>query len=171
MLRQPVGVWVAALIAVITLTGTLLSIPHPARAADGVCGAGSLKRAKVSASLKLDDRSRTQTKLVSRLTIEVPDSWPYATDLLLGENSEGHRRAMRCLLRGDGRQAQWWAEWRAAEPRVNSVKGAVRIRTDTYGWADAQGTFYIGPWDVSIGKNHWTAALNMPLLAGPAGPP
>ncbi|MFI6894902.1 DUF6185 family protein [Streptomyces sp. NPDC050256] len=147
------------------LGALLVSTSAAAHAADNVCRSKRLSEASVSASVELDDRRRTQTKVLSRLTVHVPQEWPYATGLLLGKDSEEYRRAMRCLLRGDASQAQWWGEWRSGIPQVSSEKGGVRIQVDSYGWAQNQGMLYVGPWDIDIGKDRWTVALNPPALA------
>nr|WP_237505126.1 DUF6185 family protein [Streptomyces sp. SID8378] len=153
-------------VIVVLLLGTLcVSKPAPAIAADYVCRSESLSEASVSASVELNDRRRTQTKVLSRLTVHVPAEWPYATGLLLGKDSEEYRRAMRCLLRSEESQAQWWGEWRSSHPVITSEKGGVRVQVDTYGWAERQGMLYVGPWDIDIGKDHWKVSLNPPALA------
>ncbi|GAA3794632.1 hypothetical protein GCM10023083_32480 [Streptomyces phyllanthi] len=133
---------------------------HVARASDDLCRSGSLAKARVSASVRLEHERRTHTKVVSRLTVRVPSTWTYATGLLLGEDSEAYRRAMRCLLRGPGTQYTWWDEWRSRAPRITAEKDAVKVRVDFYAWADDQGMTYVGPWDVEIGKDHWRIRLN-----------
>ncbi|WP_405722503.1 DUF6185 family protein [Streptomyces sp. NBC_00046] len=148
------------------LLGTVFaSISAPAHAAGDACQSSKLAEASVSATVELDDRHRTQTKILSRLIVHVPSKWPYATGLLLGQDSEEYRRAMRCLLRGEARQVQWSTEWRSNRPEITSEKGGVRVQVDTYGWAESQGMLWVGPWDINIGKDHWTVALNPPALA------
>nr|WSW66048.1 DUF6185 family protein [Streptomyces sp. NBC_00995] len=144
--------------------GTLF-VAAPAHAANDICRSESLSKASVSASVELDDSRRTQTKVLSRLTVHVPAEWPFATGLLLGRDSEEYRRAMRCLLRGADSQAQWWGEWRAGHPEIVSEKGGVRVQVDAYGWAQSLGVLWVGPWDIDIGKNHWTIGLSPPSLA------
>ncbi|MET8566993.1 DUF6185 family protein [Streptomyces sp. NPDC004783] len=142
------------------LLGVLAPPGQVARASDDPCAAGHLATARVSASLRLEHERRTQSKLVSRLTVRVPSAWPHATGLLLGEESGAYRKAMRCLLRGTASQYEWWDEWRSRPPRVTPEKGAVEVRVDTYAWADGTGMTYVGPWDVEIGKDHWRIRLN-----------
>ncbi|MER5617831.1 DUF6185 family protein [Streptomyces sp. NPDC002215] len=159
-LRSRLGVLLALLL------GTIFAfVPAPTHAAGDACQSSKLASASVSASVELDDRRRTQTKILSRLIVHVPSKWPYASGLLLGQDSEEYRRAMRCLLRGDVRQVQWWDEWRSNRPEISSEKGGVRVQVDTYGWAASQGMLWVGPWDINIGKDHWTVALNPPALA------
>ncbi len=142
------------------LLGGLALPGQVARASDDPCGTGSLAKAQVSASLRLEHERRTQTKLVSRLTVRVPSAWSHATGLLLGEESGAYRQAMRCLLRGPATQYEWWTEWRSRAPRVTAEKGVVEVRVDTYAWADGTGVKYLGPWDVEVGKDHWRIRLN-----------
>lgn len=135
--------------------------PQSAAAAEDVCQGALLTKAKVSASVRLEDKSRTYVKVVSRLTVEVPRSWPLATGLLLGQGSEEYRRSMRCLLRGPESQFQWWSEWRAQPPKISSdAEGQVRVQVDTYGWADQEGLLWVGPWNVQVGKDHWWIRLD-----------
>ncbi|MFF4687383.1 DUF6185 family protein [Streptomyces sp. NPDC001307] len=132
----------------------------PAHAKDDVCATAGLTGARASASLRLDDRHRAQTKIVSRLTVHVPLRWSHAEGLLLGEDSEGYRLAMRCLARGPDPQWQWWGEWRPHSPEITTEKGGLRVRIDTYGWADDEGMTYVGPWDVEVGHDHWRIRLD-----------
>jgi hypothetical protein len=67
---------------------------------------------------------------------------------------------MRCLLRGPKTQYEWWNEWRSRAPRITTEKDVVKVQVDSYAWADDQGTTYVGPWHVEIGKDHWRIRLN-----------
>ncbi|MEV8230359.1 DUF6185 family protein [Streptomyces sp. NPDC079167] len=154
------GLRACAIVLLALLLGGLALPGQVARASDDPCGTGSLTEAQVSTSLQLEHERRTQTKLVSRLTVRVPSAWQHATGLLLGEDSGAYRQAMRCLLRGRETQYEWWTEWRSRAPRVTEEKGVVEVRVDTYAWADGTGVKYFGPWDVEIGKNHWRVRLN-----------
>ncbi|MET9380143.1 DUF6185 family protein [Streptomyces sp. NPDC002928] len=139
----------------------IFAVPEQARAADDVCRSEGLVGGRASASVRLDDYHRTQTKIVSRLTVHVPSKWPYATGLLLGEDSEEYRRAMRCLMRGSSEVSyQWWDEWRSHRPAIAAEKNSVEVRVDTYAWADDEGMTYVGPWDVVIGHDYWSIRLH-----------
>ncbi|MET8765650.1 DUF6185 family protein [Streptomyces sp. NPDC004658] len=134
----------------------------PAHAQDDVCAVGGLTGARASASVRLDDRHRTQTKIVSRLTVHLPSRWSHAAGLLLGQDSEGYRLAMRCLARGPDPQQQWWDEWRPHPPEIIPQKGGLEVRIDTYAWADDEGMTYVGPWDVEVGHDRWRVRLDPP---------
>ncbi|MFE5830139.1 DUF6185 family protein [Streptomyces sp. NPDC056508] len=146
---------------VVLLFGSLVLSGQTAQASDdGACGSGGLAKAQVSASLRLEHERRTQTKLVSQLTVRVPSRWMHAAGLLMGEDSEVYRQAMRCLLRGTGTQYAWWGEWRSRAPRITAEKNVVEVQVDTHAWADSSGVKYLGPWDVEIGKDYWRVRLN-----------
>ncbi|MEE4595515.1 DUF6185 family protein [Streptomyces sp. DSM 41524] len=135
-------------------------VPERAHASDDICRSERLTGGSASASIRLDDDRTTQTKILSRLTVHVPAQWPYATWLLLGEDSEKYRRAMSCLMKGPDSQFQWWDEWRSHRPAVTAEKSGVKVRVDTYAWADDEGVTWVGPWNVEIGKDYWTVRLS-----------
>ncbi|MER7395594.1 DUF6185 family protein [Streptomyces sp. NPDC000151] len=140
-------------------------LPEPAYAApkDG-CAAGSLTKADVTASLRMTHGGREQTRVTSRLTVRVPLSWPRARDLLLSEDSDAYRAAMRCLLRpGDGRQINQVNEWRPPDsPEAVPVKDGVRVVFDAYTWIDDRSSFEPGPWRIEVGHARWRVRLDPP---------
>ncbi|MGA4844180.1 DUF6185 family protein [Streptomyces sp. G45] len=87
------------------------------------CHAHGLRTARVEAAVRVDHDDRTYAKVSSTLTVTVPLSWRPAARLLLGTGSDGYRRAMRCLARGDHDGVETrWEEWRSAEPAVTPAK-------------------------------------------------
>ncbi|MFD9007041.1 DUF6185 family protein [Streptomyces sp. NPDC059582] len=139
----------------------VFAVPEQAHAMDDVCSSAGLAGGWASASVRLDDHNRTQTKIVSRQVVHVPAKWKYATGLLLGEDSKGYRRAMRCLMRGSAySQFQWWDEWRPRSPEITTEKSGVKVQVDTYAWADNEGMTYVGPWDVVVGHDYWRIRLH-----------
>ncbi|MFF3906338.1 DUF6185 family protein [Streptomyces sp. NPDC001848] len=153
MLRTCVAVLIAVLLGA-------FAAPLQAHASDDACASRSLAHGAASASVRLEDDKGTQTKIVSSLTVHVPTEWRYATGLLLGEDSEQYRRAMRCLMRGPESQFQWWDEWRSHRPEIRSERNGTRVQVDTYAWAGHQGTTWVGPWDIDIGNDYWSIRLN-----------
>ncbi|MFI0163837.1 DUF6185 family protein [Streptomyces sp. NPDC017095] len=151
--------WTVVLLIVVWCTAAGAG---PAHARTDVCATGGLAGARASASLRLEDRHRSQTRIAGRLTVHVPARWAHTGGLLLGEDADGYRLAMRCLARGPDPQWQWWDEWRPHRPVITPEKGGLAVRIDTYGWADDEGTTWIGPWDVEIGHDHWRVRLDAP---------
>ncbi|MEV3898342.1 DUF6185 family protein [Streptomyces anulatus] len=120
------------------------------------CHSSWLSGASAEASLKLHPDRRTHTFLTSRLTVHVPSSWPLSDELLLGDESNGYRTAMRCLTRGDGRLQVWWDEWRRARPQVTHEEQGVRVQVDTYSWMNRSGDRTVWPWSVVVQESLWT---------------
>ncbi|MEU4615245.1 DUF6185 family protein [Streptomyces umbrinus] len=142
-------------------------------AGDDPCAVGDLKDTVVKAELHLDHDSRTFTKLSSKLTLEVPLSWPRAPELLLGEESDRYRRAMRCLARGTI-EGLWtrWEEWRPSEPTVvpfvdgpghaGPRENRLKVVIAAHGWVEQRGELHVGPWSVHVGKGNWLIRLDEP---------
>ncbi|WP_150477533.1 DUF6185 family protein [Streptomyces alboniger] len=114
-------------------------------------------KARASASIRLRHSGSVHTKVTARLTVHVPSSWRYTKSLLLSEDTDGYRRAMRCFARPHGTQHRWWGEWRSeGSPRVSAEKGGLRVTLDTFSWIDEDnGWFSLGPWKIEQGTAHW----------------
>ncbi|GGX76536.1 DUF6185 family protein [Streptomyces fructofermentans] len=142
-------------------------------AGGGLCAADGLRKAVVTAGLRLDHDNRTFTKVFSTLTVEVPPSWPHAHELLLSPDSDRYRGAMRCLVRGplEGFHTRW-REWRSSEPTVTVLPeksghgrdSAPRLKVvmTAHGWVEQREKLHIGAWSVDVGRARWTIRLEPP---------
>ncbi|PSM44496.1 hypothetical protein C6Y14_05595 [Streptomyces dioscori] len=112
---------------------------------------------------------RTYTKVVTRLTVDVPPSWPLAQDLLLSEDSRRYIKAMACLTRSEQKKQQrHWAEWRVGNPVVVSKGGRVKVVDKAHSWVDEyRSEIEVGVWSVRTGAERWFVRLQAPpALAG-----
>lgn len=106
--------------------------PTPANAAGpGVaddCHTAQLTEAHTDVDLRLENHAPSVAEASGLMTVRVPTAWLYASDLLLSESSEPHRRAMRCLLRAPDTMNRP-EEWRTHSPRSVSRRPGSRSGT------------------------------------------
>lgn len=146
-----------------------LLCPGSARAADApdpACVSAGLAGARVSTSLELVHEDRTYTKIVTRLTVDVPADWAFAEALLLSRHSPGHTTAMACLTR---QATGWqdplrWGEWRPGPPVVSAEKsGYVRVVYEAHSWVSQYGkNLDVGIWRLWAGDRTWSVTLRPP---------
>ncbi|WP_218037975.1 DUF6185 family protein, partial [Streptomyces lycii] len=143
------------------LLSVLLSLLAGAGAARADGGAGDpchsawLAGERAEASISLDHRNRTHTKVTTRLKVRVPSGWPYASGLLMGEESEEYRRAVRCLTRGPESHTDRWSERREGLPRVTPGRDGIDVEVPAYTWVDSGGPRPVGPWQLTAGATRW----------------
>ncbi|MEU3878227.1 DUF6185 family protein, partial [Streptomyces sp. NPDC029704] len=111
--------------------------------------------------LRLENQARTVPQATGLMTVRVPAGWAYADDLLLSEESEDYRRAMRCLLRGPNTM-QRPEEWRPHSPRVQAGASWVEVRYETLFRFRSGGHFDIGPWAMDVRNSTWGLQLSVP---------
>jgi hypothetical protein len=128
------------------------------------CRSASLSKARVGTSVRLEHRDSTYSRLESRLSVEVPESWPLAKDLLLSEDSGRYIAAMSCLTRPEPGQQRRWLEWRSGHPTVVSTKsGGVKVVDRTHSWVNVYRQHIdVGVWRVRAGAERWTLQLMPP---------
>ncbi|WP_225822768.1 DUF6185 family protein [Streptomyces naphthomycinicus] len=127
------------------------------------CRSARLDGARVGTSVVLEHDNRTYTKIVTRLTLDVPQSWPLSRDLLLSENSDRYATAMACLTRTGGREQRRWSEWRAAHPEVTWKGDHVRVVYRAHAWANEyHSDIDVGLWRLRVGARYWTVRLMVP---------
>ncbi|MEV0932076.1 DUF6185 family protein [Streptomyces phaeochromogenes] len=157
------------------LVGLLCALVAPADAwaaessPDDACKRERLAKARVSTSVEFQHDDRTWTKIVTRLTVDVPASWPLAQDLLLSEDSRRYIKAMSCLTRSEQKtQQRHWAEWRVGYPAVTSKGGRVKVVDRAHSWVDQyRSDLHVGVWTVRAGAERWFVRLQVPpALAG-----
>ncbi|MFJ2259702.1 DUF6185 family protein [Streptomyces sp. NPDC087844] len=151
----------------------LLVAPEGAWAAEptrgDACDSARLAKARVSTSVEFQHDDRTYTKVVTRLTVDVPDDWRLAQDLLLSEDSRRYIRAMACLTRSEQKKQQrHWTEWRVGSPVVVSKGGRVKVVDRAHSWVDQyRSDIAVGVWSVRTGAERWFVRLQAPpALAG-----
>ncbi|MEV4743294.1 DUF6185 family protein [Streptomyces sp. NPDC049555] len=125
------------------------------------CHTTQLAATHTQVRLRLENRARTVPQATGLMTVRVPAGWMYADDLLLGEESEDYRHAMRCLLRGPTTM-QRPEEWRPHSPRVQAETSWVEVRYETLFRFHAGGHFFIGPWAMDVGNSTWGLQLAVP---------
>ncbi|MFI0709896.1 DUF6185 family protein [Streptomyces inhibens] len=125
------------------------------------CHAAQLTAAGTDVKLRLGNHDHTVPEAIGVLTVRVPTSWPYADDLLLSENSEPYRRAMRCLLR-EPQSMKRPEEWRTHSPRVKAEASWVEVRYETLFQFHQGGKFTVGPWEMDVLKGDWALKLVPP---------
>ncbi|MGP8297784.1 DUF6185 family protein [Streptomyces inhibens] len=125
------------------------------------CHTAQLTAAGTDVELHLKNHDRTVPEAIGVMTVRVPTSWPYADDLLLSENSELYRRAMRCLLR-ERQSMKRFEEWRIHSPRVTAVASWVEVRYDTLFQFNSGGHFDVGPWVMDVHHKNWALKLVPP---------
>ncbi|WP_190086516.1 DUF6185 family protein [Streptomyces longisporoflavus] len=147
--------------------------PSAAAASDSTCDTDTLVSARVEAEARIDHDARTYAKVSTTVKLTLPMSWDLAGGLLLGKESDGYRKAMRCLVRGDfdGVETRW-EEWRSAEPEVipthdpsgqGSSRGKwLQVRVVAHTWLDQQADLSVGPWTIETGKARWLIRLRPP---------
>ncbi|MEU5315455.1 DUF6185 family protein [Streptomyces sp. NPDC021056] len=158
-----------ALAAVVTAVMGVVLCSGPARAADAgdpACLSSGLADAKVSTSIQLLHDDRTFTKVITKLTVDVPADWAYAPVLLLSGDSPLHTTAMACLTRqGPGWQdpLRWW-EWRPGLPEVTVEKGGrVHVVYEAHAWiGQYDKNLDMGIWRLRAGTDTWSVTLRPP---------
>ncbi|MEV5144018.1 DUF6185 family protein [Streptomyces sp. NPDC052727] len=132
-------------------------------AAAQYCRSARLDGARVSTSVALRHDKRTYTEIVTRLTLDVPGSWPLSRDLLLSERSSRYATAMSCLTRAGGREQRRWSEWRSANPVVTWKGDRVRVVYRAHAWANEyRSDIDVGLWRLRVGARYWTVRLMVP---------
>ncbi|MEU6674095.1 DUF6185 family protein [Streptomyces sp. NPDC046925] len=142
-------------------------------AGDG-CESAALARAKVTTSVRLEHDNHPYTKVVSELSVDVPETWPFAHDLLLGERSRPYIGAMTCLSRAAAPEfdspddspddGERWSEWRPGNPSVVSKGGRVKVSYEAYGWVDNSSSTEVGVWQIQpADTGEWSLELMVPL--------
>lgn len=136
--------------------------PEAVAAADD-CHPEQLTRATVDASTRLDYHERALAVVHGTVTVKVPRDWSHADDLLLSENSEPYRRALRCLLRDQGNRLYHRNdEWREKRPRTTAEGPWVTARYETLTWVQHRGRVETGPWVIDVGAHEWRLTLARP---------
>ncbi|GAA4890403.1 DUF6185 family protein [Streptomyces coeruleoprunus] len=131
-------------------------------APDDDCAVHRLASARVSASLRVAHHGRTHSKAESVVTLRVPTSWPLAPKLLLSEDSDAYRHALRCLVQEKaGSQRHQPDEWREASPRITSDGAELRVRMEAHAWVDERHVA-LGPWRIETGLTRWTIRFTPP---------
>ncbi|UKY53634.1 DUF6185 family protein [Streptomyces inhibens] len=125
------------------------------------CHAAQLTAARTDVELRLTNHDRTVPEANGTMTVRVPTSWPFADDLLLSENSELYRRAMRCLLR-ERQSMKRPEEWRKDSPRVKAGASWVEVRYETLFQFHNGGNWNVGPWEMDVLKGDWALKLVPP---------
>ncbi|MFJ5652409.1 DUF6185 family protein [Streptomyces microflavus] len=134
-----------------------------AQAADDACRTGQLKSARITASVRFTHQGEDYSKAEGRLKIKVPKSWNHAPDLLLNEDTERYRTAMRCLLRQPGDLYPYRdTEGRTSAPAVTVEKEWVTVDQRTVTWVVSRGTREFGPWKITVGARLWKLELVRP---------
>ncbi|WP_372405719.1 DUF6185 family protein [Streptomyces luteireticuli] len=136
-------------------------VPAGTRAASADCHTERLTAARTEATLRIDNHAQSLVDAVGTMTVRVPVSWPYASALLLSENSADHQRAMRCLLRSPGAVLRP-AEYRPHSPQVTAEASWVKVQYDTLFEFQNSGTFPVGPWVINVQSKRWTLTLAPP---------
>lgn len=97
--------------------------------------------------------------------MRLPLSWPHARDLLLSEDSDAYRSALRCLVRiRDRQQVRRDNEWRPpGSPRITPVEDGVRMVFDAYTYVDERDLIRVGAWRIDVGHAYWTVRLEPPV--------
>nr|ATE50868.1 membrane protein [Actinoplanes tsinanensis] len=133
-------------------------------AAVDVCRSAALSKARVSTWVRLEHRDGTYSRIRSELSVEVPEDWPLAKDLLLSEDSRRYVAAMSCLTRTDRGRQRRWSEWRSSRPTVASTKsGGVKVVDRTHSWVNVyRAHIDVGTWRVRAGAERWTVQLQAP---------
>ncbi|MFD7130153.1 DUF6185 family protein [Streptomyces sp. NPDC059894] len=127
------------------------------------CAPERLSDARVRTSVVLEHDQRSYSKITTRLTVDVPAAWPLAPDLLLGERSRRHIRAMSCLTRTDQGEQRRWTEWRVTNPVVTWRGDHVRVVYRAHSWANEYRSFIdVGLWRFRAGAERWTLRLRVP---------
>ncbi|MEV8535686.1 DUF6185 family protein [Streptomyces sp. NPDC051211] len=166
---------IACLVAVlllITAWRVLTSGADTARR-DTSCQPSLLKARVEAAQLGFQHRGRAYTQVQSDMTVKVPDTWPYARDLTLGEESPEYQNAMSCLLRGSEaadpkiaasekeRRARK-AEWRFRSPTVTATGDWITVEYQAFARIEEKGEISIGPWGIEVGSKVWRVVLKPP---------
>ncbi|MEV5969827.1 DUF6185 family protein [Streptomyces sp. NPDC051921] len=146
-------------------SGTAAAADEPP---DNVCVRRTLKGAEVTASVRLAHEGQDSTQVSSELDIKVPRTWMWAPYLLLNEDTEEYRTAMRCLLRPSDVPMQYRdTEWQYRKPQVSADKAWITVRQRTLTWVSVTGDRDVGPWHIEAGERYWALALVPPdALAG-----
>lgn len=133
-------------------------------AATDDCHPEQLMRATVDTSIRLDYHKRALAVVRGSATVKVPRDWIHADDLLLSEDSEPYRSAMRCLLRDQGNGLyRREDEWRASHPKATAEGHWVTARYETLSWVQHRRRVEAGLWAIDVGARKWTLTLNQPL--------
>lgn len=165
-LTRVVSAVLCVLLMVLTMllaTTSVHAVVRPSAEVDA-CRPASLSKARVSTWVRLEHRDSTYSGIRSQLSIEVPESWPLAKDLLLSEDSRRYVAAMSCLTRTGPGQQRRWSEWRSSRPSVVSTKsGGVKVVDRTHSWVNVYREHIdVGVWRVRAGAERWTLQLMPP---------
>ncbi|MFF2573930.1 DUF6185 family protein [Streptomyces sp. NPDC058084] len=135
---------------------------------DNLCVKRTLSGANVTASVRFAHTGQESTQVSSELDIKIPRTWMWAPYLLLSEDTEEYRTAMRCLMRSSDVPMQYRdTEWQYRKPQVSADKVWITVRQRTVTWVSAQGDRDVGPWHIDAGDRYWALALAPPdALAG-----
>ncbi|MBE8475496.1 DUF6185 family protein [Streptomyces justiciae] len=159
---------VAAVVGVLLFSASARASDVP----DPACVSAGLTDARVSTSVELLHDDRTFTKVVTKLTVDVPGDWVFAEALLLSGHSPGYTTAMACLTRqatGWQEPPRWW-EWRPGLPEVTAEKdGRVHVVYEAHSWVSQfDKDLDVGIWRLRAGTNTWSLTLRPPPALGGA---
>ncbi|MFB7862605.1 DUF6185 family protein [Streptomyces sp. NPDC056069] len=135
---------------------------------DNLCVKRTLSGADVTASVRFAHTGQESTQVSSELDIKIPRTWMWAPYLLLSEDTEEYRTAMRCLMRSADVPMQYRdTEWQYRKPQVSADKVWITVRQRTVTWVSVTGDRDVGPWHIDAGSRYWTLTLVPPdALAG-----
>ncbi|MEU2390635.1 DUF6185 family protein [Streptomyces sp. NPDC007369] len=136
------------------------------------CQTGLLTAHVETARLGFEHRGRMSAQVQSDMTVKVPDTWPYARDLTLGEDAPEYQNAMSCLLLGSEVTSPPSAsgsksvgrddEWRFRNPRVTAWGDWIRVDYQAFAWIESKKVILVGPWEIDVGGKGWHVALKPP---------
>ncbi|MFG3345501.1 DUF6185 family protein [Streptomyces sp. NPDC048018] len=130
---------------------------------DNICVKRTLDGAHVSATVRFAHHGQDSTQVSSELDIRVPRIWMWAPYLLLSEDTEEYRTAMRCLMRPSDVPMQYRdTEWQYRKPQVSADEKWISVRQRTTTWVSVKGDRDVGPWHLDVGKRYWTLSLVPP---------
>ncbi|MFF4159271.1 DUF6185 family protein [Streptomyces sp. NPDC001678] len=127
------------------------------------CHTAQLADAHAQVKLQMENHARSVAEAKGTMTVQVPAGWKYADHLLLSEDSDHYRRAMRCLLR-DPKTMNRSQEWRTHSPQVTAGASWVKVSYKTLFLFSQGGDFRVGPWGVGVHSKKW----DLELIAPPA---
>jgi hypothetical protein len=135
---------------------------------DTICVEDTLDGAEVTASLRVVHAGQDDAQMNATLDIKVPRTWMWSFALLLSDETEEYRTAMRCLLRSPAVAAQYRdTEWQYHAPRISADRKWVTVSQRTTTQVIQLGPRDVGPWHIEAGARYWTLSLAPPpALAG-----
>ncbi|WP_413807760.1 DUF6185 family protein [Streptomyces sp. OE57] len=127
---------------------------------------------EVEAAIRFFHHGQTFVQAQTITTITLQSSWPLSEKLPLGEKSDLHQQAMRCLLRGEKASKPkakpfWKDEWRLHSPEVtNARKQGVTVRYKAFALITHIGKTWIGPWQINVRKprDQWSVTFHPDIL-------